>query len=117
MQLFQDLFLLQRIDYLIRSRATGSPAELASRLSISERKVYRLIGSLRDQGFPITYDKQQESYCYAEPVKMEFSIVVGRENLLLIRGGESNAHNQKLGNIEREESLFQHFGLKRSYVN
>ncbi len=88
MNIFSDLFLLQRIDYLIRNRATGTPVQLASRLNVSERNIYRLLGSLRDQGFPIVYDKQTDSYLYEEPVCIEFSVVVGEENLLAIRGGE-----------------------------
>jgi hypothetical protein len=88
MNLFNDLFLLQRIDHLVRTRATGTPVQLAERLGISERKLYRLISELRDQGFPIAYDKLTDTYYYSEPVKIEFSILVGQENLMIIRGGE-----------------------------
>jgi hypothetical protein len=88
MNLFNDLFLLQRIDHLVRTRATGTPVQLAERLGISERKLYRLMGNFRDQGFPIAYDKQADTYYYSEPVKIEFSILVGKENLMTIRGGE-----------------------------
>lgn len=90
MNIFSDLFLLQRIDHLVRTRATGTPCQLADRLNISERKVYRLLGNLRDQGFPIAFDKQTDSYYYTEQVKIEFNILVGRENLLAIRGGEKS---------------------------
>lgn len=87
MHIFDDLFLLQRIDHLVRTRATGTPAQLASRLNTSERKVYRLLGALREQGFPISYDKQADTYYYIEPVTLNFSIMVGSEKLLAIRGG------------------------------
>lgn len=88
MQIFEDLFLLQRVDHLIRTRATGCPSKLATRLGISERQIYRLIGALREQGFPIAYDKQADTYYYEDLVKIEFSIMVGKENLLAIHGGE-----------------------------
>ena len=88
MNIFSDLFLLQRIDHLVRTRATGTPVQLAERLGISERNLYRLIGNLRDQGFPIAYNKQADTYYYSEPVKIEFSILVGQENLMTIRGGK-----------------------------
>ena len=88
LNLFSDLYLLQRIDHLVRTRATGTPQKLAERLDISERYVFRLISDLREQGFPIVYDKQAETYCYSEPVKIEISILVGNENLMNIRGGE-----------------------------
>ncbi|MBL7808941.1 MAG: hypothetical protein JNN28_14060 [Saprospiraceae bacterium] len=88
MNIFTDLFLLQRIDHLVRTRATGTPQNLADRLNISERNLYRLLGNLRNQGFPIAYDKHADTYYYSEPVKIEFSILVGKENLMTIRGGE-----------------------------
>ena len=88
MNIFDELFLLQRIDHLVRTRATGTPAQLASRLNVSERNLYRLLGDLRDRGFPIAYDKQASTYYYVEPVKLDISIMVGSEKLLLIQGGE-----------------------------
>ncbi len=88
MNIFDDLFMLQRIDHLVRTRATGTPAQLAARLGVSERNLYRLLGDLRDRGFPIAYDKQACTYYYMEQVKIEFSVVVGQEKLLTIRGGE-----------------------------
>jgi hypothetical protein len=87
-RIFEELFLLQRIDYLIRTRATGTPVQLSSRLNTCEREVYRLIASLREQGFPIAYDKQADTYYYMEPVVLNFSIVVGGEKLLSIQGGK-----------------------------
>ena len=90
MNLFSDLLLLERLDHLIRTRATGSPIQLASRLDTSERNIYRLIGRLRDLGFPIVYDKNRDTYCYEEPVKIEFNITVGNERLLMIKGGKKN---------------------------
>jgi predicted DNA-binding transcriptional regulator YafY len=86
MNIFQELYLLQRIDYLVRTRATGTPVQLASRLNSSERKVYRIIGALRDLGFPIAYDKQGDTYYYKAPVKIDFSIEVGSEKLITIHG-------------------------------
>lgn len=85
MNLISDLFLLERLDYLIRTKATGTPRELASRLKASERNVYRLIGKLREEGFPIAYDKCAESYYYDAEVYMRFDIIVGQESLLTIQ--------------------------------
>lgn len=87
-KIFDDLFLLQQIDHLIRTRATGTPEQLASRLGACERDVFRLIADLRDQGFPIAYDRQAYTYCYMEPVKLDITIMVGSEKLLTIQGGE-----------------------------
>lgn len=87
-KLFDDLFLLQRLDQLIRTRATGTPCDLAERLGTSKRDVYRLIGSLRDQGFPIAYDRDNGTCYYEAPVKLEISIAVDGKKLLTIQGGE-----------------------------
>lgn len=86
--IFEELFLLQRVDHLIRARATGTPMEFASRLSICQRDVYRLIANLKEQGFPIAYDRDADTYYYIEPVKLDICIMVGTEKLLTIQGGE-----------------------------
>lgn len=88
MNIINDLFLLQRIDHLVRARATGTPKQLAGRLQTCERNIYRLIGHLRDIGLPIAYDKQRDTYYYAGEVQLRFHITVDSEKLLEINGGE-----------------------------
>jgi biotin operon repressor len=90
MNIFDDLFSLQRIDYLIRTRATGTPKDLADRLGISECSIYRLIDRLKDHGFPIVYDRRAGTYYYTESVKWNAEFVVGHKTLLSIKGGRSN---------------------------
>lgn len=87
MNIFNDLFLLQRLDHLIRTRATGNPFRLAKRLEVCERTVYRLISKLRDAGLPIAYDKGTETYYYEEPVHIRVDIQVNGDSLLRINGG------------------------------
>jgi hypothetical protein len=55
---------IERIDQLIRLKATGSPHQFALRLDISERKLYRIIKNLKDLGCPIVYDNYIGSYKY-----------------------------------------------------
>jgi hypothetical protein len=93
MNIFDKLFLTERIDHLIRTRATGTPLELASRLNMCERHVYRIIDELRDQGLPIAYDKIQSTYYYTEPVELRFSMSVNGKKLLSISGGEKKLNN------------------------
>jgi biotin operon repressor len=93
MNIFSDLFLLQRVDHLVRTRATGSPKSLASLLKVSECSVYRLIDRLRNMGLPIAYDKQARTYYYEEQVKWNVEFVVGNERVLNIRGGEKISDN------------------------
>ena len=87
MNIFKDLFLLQRLDHLIRTRATGCPARLATRLEASERTVYRLVTHMRDAGLPIAYDKAEETYYYTEPVQIQVEIQVNGDSLVRIKGG------------------------------
>jgi predicted DNA-binding transcriptional regulator YafY len=90
MQIFDALFYFQRIDHLIRTRATGSPQDLAQRIGISRRHLLRLIGALREQGFPIAFDKCQNTYYYTESVKICFKVIVGNDEILRIQGGTNN---------------------------
>jgi biotin operon repressor len=107
MKIFDELFALQHIDQMIRTRATGSPKSLARRLDISECSTYRLIERLKGQGFPIEYDKKAQTYYYAEPVKWQFECVVGAEKLLSIKGGEKSLNIfPKLSIFDSEERDF-----------
>ncbi len=90
-KIFDGFFLLQRVDNLIRTRATGTPEQFASRMGCCERDVYRLISDLRAQGFPIAYDRQVNTYYYLEAVKLDISIIVGSEKLLSIKGGQKES--------------------------
>lgn len=55
---------LKRIDRLIKLHITGSPKELAEKLEISERQVYRYLDNLRELGAIIEFNKSQNSYVY-----------------------------------------------------
>jgi predicted DNA-binding transcriptional regulator YafY len=57
---------LTRIDHFIRIKGTGSPAELAGKIGISERSTYEYIRLLKDFGAPVEYCRQRRSYYYRE---------------------------------------------------
>lgn len=57
---------LSRIDHLIRIKGTGTPAQLAKRLNLSERSVYDYISFLKGLGCPIKFDSFRGSYFYEE---------------------------------------------------
>jgi hypothetical protein len=57
---------LSRIDHLIRIKGTGTPAQLAKRLNLSERTIYDYISFLKGLGCPIKFDSFRESYYYEE---------------------------------------------------
>jgi len=87
MNIFDNLFLLQRLDHLIRSKATGNPAQLGARLGTCKRNTQRMIARLRDQGFPIAYDKERNSYYYFKSVSIRFEVQIEGDPLVNIRGG------------------------------
>lgn len=55
---------LESIDRLIRTKATGSPQQLADRLQISVSLLYALIATMKEMGAPIGYSKIKRSYYY-----------------------------------------------------
>jgi hypothetical protein len=85
---FEQLNLLERLDGLIRRKATGKPTELASRLGICERKVYKLIGELKAIGVPIAYSNERESYFYESEVEFQKALFT-LKNGEKIKGGEN----------------------------
>ena len=66
---------ISRIDRLIRLKATGSPADLAQRLEISESGLYRYIGYMQLMGAPIIFCKSRNSYVYEDNGKFQMGFV------------------------------------------
>ncbi len=64
--------LMNRIDQLIRLKATGNPVELAERLGISKTKLYRIINIMKDLNAPLEYDIGLQSYVYVKAVGFKF---------------------------------------------
>ena len=56
MAIEEILSRIARIDQLIKMKATGSPEELAERLEISKRQVYRYLDMIKNQGKDIYYE-------------------------------------------------------------
>lgn len=86
---------LERVDRLIRLKATGSPKDLAEKLQISERHVYRIINQLKEIGCPVYFDKDRCSYCYSNEGKLIFKFSTNEldsNTMNKIKGGrfESN---------------------------
>lgn len=78
------------LDELIRKERTGTPEELANRLSISRAQLYNIIESLRDEGLAIGYARKRNTFYYAHNQKLEVSFslkVVSEEENKNIYGG------------------------------
>jgi len=55
---------LERLDYLIRQKSTGTPNQLAERLNMSERTLYGFLNEMRELGAPIKYSRAKQTYYY-----------------------------------------------------
>jgi len=62
---------LERMDQLIRLKATGNPKEFAARLGISQSLLFYNLDLLKSMGAPIRYCKQAGRYEYEQPVILE----------------------------------------------
>ncbi|WEK35471.1 MAG: HTH domain-containing protein [Candidatus Pseudobacter hemicellulosilyticus] len=68
---------LERIDQLIRIKATGTPTELADKLGISERSVYEYLNLMKEFGAPIKFNSYRQSYYYDEEGCFQISFLPG----------------------------------------
>jgi DNA-binding IclR family transcriptional regulator len=53
---------IKRVNALASRRATGTPAELAQKLDIPPRSLYRLIEVMKELDIPIAYNRHCRSY-------------------------------------------------------
>ena len=53
---------LETIKYLSQHKRTGTVEELAEKLKVSPRTIRRMVQQLRNQGFPITYNRLRYTY-------------------------------------------------------
>ena len=96
MAYFKYLERLKRIDRLISMENTGTPAEFASRLEISESHLYFCLKELKEYGLPIAYDGMKRSYYYKEDVKLSVNVSIeklGNDEVINIVGGSEKNSN------------------------
>ena len=90
----KELFLIERIDQLIRLKTTGNPLNLATKLNISERHVYNIINKMKDVYIaPIEFDKRCNSYIYLETGKILIGFhkeILPLNDLKKISGGKKS---------------------------
>jgi predicted DNA-binding transcriptional regulator YafY len=56
----------KRIDEIIQNKSSGTPAQFAAKLDISESTLYEFIAVMKELGAPICYDKYSKRYYYNE---------------------------------------------------
>ena len=72
----KNLKRLQQLHQLIENERTGSPRELAGKMRISERSVYKLIDYLKDYSANINYDRSRKTYYYNSDFQINVNISV-----------------------------------------
>lgn len=55
---------LERMDYLIRKKATGSPEAFARKMNMNRSTLMRYLAELKNLGAPVEYDAKRETYRY-----------------------------------------------------
>jgi predicted DNA-binding transcriptional regulator YafY len=60
------LHRLIRLDHLINHKSTGTPADCAMKIGISERSLYDYLKILKDMGAPVKFSRGRRTYYYAE---------------------------------------------------
>jgi len=87
MNLLTQIRRIERIDQLIRLKATGTPNNLAKRLTISRRTLYNILDFMKGQGAEIYYSTNQQSFCYKHEVYFYFGFSKEKKQLKQITGG------------------------------
>jgi len=70
MTFLEKINTIERLDQLIRMKATGSPNVLAKRLGVSRRSLFYIINIMKSMDAPIKFCNQQQSYYYEYDCKL-----------------------------------------------
>lgn len=66
MILTTEIQRINRVQYLISHKATGTPEEFAQKLHVSKRQLFNIIGIMKDLGANIKYDRSACTYYYTK---------------------------------------------------
>ncbi len=69
------LHRLIRLDYLIHLKSTGTPADCAQKIGISERSLYDYLRILKEMGAPIKFSRNRGTYYYSEDGRFRISFI------------------------------------------
>ena len=97
---------IERVDQLIRLKATGTPKELAARLELSESACYELLNLMKRLGAPVMYCRSRKCYYYEENVQFNFGFILSDEQNRQIEGGTTNVKVFSLRDFWSERGYF-----------
>ena len=76
MKTVQQLERLKAVHRLIEAKKTGTPDQLASKLNVSRRYVFRLVDQIRALGGEIAFSRRRKTYYYSNKFKLVILIKV-----------------------------------------
>lgn len=101
MKTFKQLERVRRAHKLIQQANTGSPAEFARRLHVSERELYRILEYLREIDAQIAFSRHSNTYYYNDDFDLLVNVSIKalvKDELITIYGGclmqHQNTHNR-----------------------
>ena len=94
MKLFEEINFMERLDQLIRLKATGTLYNLSQKLGLSKRQTSRKIKDMKEMDLEIDYCKKTRTYYYKKETFLKFKIsalengeerkIMGGENFLYL---------------------------------
>ena len=100
MNLLEQINRIERLDQLIRMKATGTPKQIAKRLNVSRSTLYNLLGFMKNQGVEIYYCSTYQSFCYKQEVYFCFGFTIEKVQLRRVKGGMQNIFCDFFGSPE-----------------
>ena len=85
MTFLEKLKVIQRLDGLIRRKATGNANELADKLGISRSTVFALLECMKCMGAEIAFSDIRRTYYYTEDKELAIGFVSVNE----LKGGKN----------------------------
>lgn len=77
-KVFEYVDLIARFHSYVMSQMTGDPDSFAYKLGISRSSLYNLISEIRSYGIDIVYSREQETFKYLHPEKVEICVKISQ---------------------------------------
>ncbi len=105
MSLISDIERLERLDQLIRLRATGNVEELAKKFHTSRSTIDRIIRTMKELGCPIVFSQRLNTYYYESEGRL----------ILNFRSLSKKEQNTIKGGFFRKNYLTSNNGVRQIY--
>jgi len=110
MKFLEKLQVIERVDQLIRMKATGSPDALAEKLNVSRRCVYDIIDVMKRMDAPILYDSTRKSFYYSH----NCDLMIGFVDSNKVRGG-NNIFKENIPSADFLHNYDSYLSISKNY--